>query len=62
MYAFENGSASYNDAYKQLLGYLKTKNQEKGYLMSFDFRKNMMNNKNPKWVNLDDVNIFDIVI
>jgi elongation factor P hydroxylase len=33
------GDAAHEDAYKQIAGYLESKNKDTGYLLTFDFRK-----------------------
>jgi len=49
-------------AYKQLTGYMETKKADKGYLLTFDFRKGA--NKQPKaeWIEFDGKMIFDMII
>jgi hypothetical protein len=56
------GEAGKEKAYEQLLGYMEMKNADKGYLLTFDFRKNA--NKEPKaeWVEVDGKRIFDVVV
>jgi len=56
------GEAAHEKAIDQLLGYLKTKNAHKGYLLTFDLRKEK--NKNPKaeWITKDNIQIFNIIV
>ncbi|MCL2046109.1 MAG: AAA-like domain-containing protein [Oscillospiraceae bacterium] len=56
------GEAEHEKAYEQLAGYMDSKGVSKGYLLTFDFRKNV--NKQPyvKWVEHDGKKIFDVVV
>ena len=57
------GDGKHENAYKQLAGYLKSKNMDCGYLLTFDFRKNgdAKFSKN-KWIDWDGKKIFDVVL
>jgi hypothetical protein len=56
------GAQYEEEAYNQLLGYMKTKKADEGYLLIFDFRKKA--NKTPKseWVEFDGKKIFEVII
>ena len=57
------GDNKHEAAYEQLANYLKSKNIERGYLLTFDFRKKQDNkfSKN-KWIEYDGKKIFDVVV
>lgn len=54
------GTKKHEDAYEQLYEYLESKHAQKGYLLTFDFRKQ----KKPHmdWVTYKGKQIFDVVI
>ena len=56
------GETAQDKAYEQLLGYMKSKNLDKGYLLTFDLRKEW--NKSPKaeWVQVDGNQIFQVIV
>ena len=56
------GEKAQDKAYEQLLNYMKSKQLNKGYLLTFDFRK--AENKSPKaeWVQIGDNRIFEVII
>ena len=56
------GEAEHKKAYEQLAGYMATKNLTTGYLLTFDFRKNVHKQSYAKWVDYDNIRIFDVVI
>ena len=58
-----NGDSKHEDAYEQLANYLKAKNMDSGYLLTFDFRKkgNDSHSEN-KWIEYDGKRIFDVVL
>ena len=57
------GESRHEEAYKQLAGYLKTKNTERGYLLTFDFRKQGdAGFSEAQWVEYDGKQIFDVVL
>ena len=49
-------------AYEQLLGYMNTKNAEKGYLLIFDFRKRRKKEQTTEWIQIEDKKIFSILV
>jgi len=57
------GESKHNDAYEQLANYLKSKNHDCGYLLTFDFRKNADTEvPDCKWLEYDGKRIFDVII
>lgn len=44
---------------EQLLGYMSKKNVDKGYLLTFDFRKNSENFE-PQWLKHDEKEVFEV--
>ena len=57
------GDSKHEDAYEQLANYLKSKNIDCGYLLTFDFRKHGDNSfSDNKWVEWDGKQIFDVVL
>ncbi|MCL2072758.1 MAG: hypothetical protein FWH18_02460, partial [Marinilabiliaceae bacterium] len=57
------GSSKHEEAYDQLANYLKSKNMECGYLLTYDFRKK----RDPllhetQWVNWKGKRIFDVIL
>jgi len=57
------GDSRHEDAYEQLASYLKTKNTERGYLLTFDFRKQVdAGFSETQWVEYDGKLIFDVVL
>ncbi len=57
-----HGEKYKENAYKQLTGYLESKGSKKGYLLTFDFRKEKNYIKKSEWVKIDGVEIFDVVV
>jgi hypothetical protein len=58
-----DGDSKHEDAYDQLAKYLKSKNTDCGYLLTFDFRKKADDNySDNKWVTCDGKHIFDVVV
>jgi hypothetical protein len=56
------GDKKHEEAYKQLAKYLKSKNADEGYLLTFDFRKKPDNSfAENKWIEYDGKRIFDVV-
>ena len=51
-----------NEAYKQLLGYMESKNIDRSYLLTFDFRKEANKTRKAEWIEIDNKKIFNIVI
>jgi hypothetical protein len=63
------GDSRHEDAYDQLANYLKSKNRDCGYLLTFDFRKktpvetdNYPFLHDSKWIERDGNRIFDVVL
>ena len=58
-----HGDSRHEDAYEQLANYLKSKNIDCGYLLTFDFRKKGDNSfSENKWIEWDGKQIFDVVL
>lgn len=56
-----HGECKHNDAYNQLLGYMKNRSQKKGYLLSFSFGKNKI--QTAEWKEFNDGDrILDVII
>jgi len=57
------GDTSHENALEQIAGYLESKNENTGYLLTFDFRKEQNTGK-PKmeWVEYKGKRIFDIIV
>jgi hypothetical protein len=57
------GDSRHEEAYDQLAGYLKSKNKDRGYLLTFDFRKkgDDLFSEN-QWIEWDGKQIFDVVL
>jgi hypothetical protein len=57
------GDRRHEDAYEQLAGYLKSKNVDRGYLLTFDFRKQGDDSvSETQWIEYDGKQIFDVVL
>jgi hypothetical protein len=57
------GDSKHESAYEQLASYLKQKNKECGYLLTFDFRKKQDDSfSENQWVECDGKRIFDVVL
>ena len=57
------GDKRHEEAYDQLAGYLKSKNIDRGYLLTFDFRKTHDDRfADCQWVEWDGKRIFDVVL
>ena len=56
------GRVSHKNAYEQLLGYMGSKGAKDGYLLTFDFRKDVSKQPYSKWVEIGGKRIFDVVI
>ena len=56
------GEAKHQDAYRQLLGYMESKNTATGYLLTFDLRKKENKRPHAKWVKADGRRLFDVVV
>jgi hypothetical protein len=57
-----HGQKLHNNAYSQLANYLKIKNADTGYLLTFDFRKEKNKESKVEWVEVDGKKIFDVII
>jgi hypothetical protein len=57
------GDSRHEEAYRQLAGYLHSKNKDQGYLLTFDFRKKRDDSFSEcQWVECDGKQIFDVVL
>jgi RecB family endonuclease NucS len=56
------GEASKEKAYKQLLDYMNSKNANIGYLVIFDFRKNVTKEQRSEWVQIGNKKIFCVMV
>jgi hypothetical protein len=57
------GEVAHVAAYEQLAGYLKSKNKDIGFLLTFDFRKNgNVGEPQFKWVEHKGKKIFDVTV
>lgn len=50
------------DAYKQLCGYMETKKADRGYLLTFNFRKGSEKERKAEWMDFDGKKIFDVMV
>ena len=50
------------ESYEQLLGYMKSKNNNNGYILTFDFRKKSNKKYKAEWLKFDDKSIFEIIV
>ena len=50
------------EAYEQLLGYMKSKKTDTGYLLIFDFRKESNKRRKAEWLCFDGKNIFEVIV
>ncbi|MCL1874264.1 MAG: 9-O-acetyl-N-acetylneuraminate esterase, partial [Clostridiales bacterium] len=58
-----HGDSLHEEAYEQLLGYMDSKNAIRGYLLTFDFRKEANKQPGVKWVDFDGgKHIFDVIL
>jgi hypothetical protein len=57
------GENRHQSAFEQLAGYLRSKNHDKGYLLTFDFRhkSDEQTKTEPQWVEYDGKRIFDVI-
>jgi len=56
------GEDRHEKAYEQLHGYMAGKGVTIGFLLTFDFRKNVNKQPYAKWVEYQDIKIFDVVV
>jgi hypothetical protein len=57
-----HGESEHQDAYRQLLGYMESKNAKTGYLLTFDFRKGKNKQLREEWKDFINAKIFDVII
>jgi len=57
-----HGAKAHERAYGQLANYLKIKNADTGYLLSFDFRKEANKERKTEWIDFDGKKIFDVIV
>ena len=58
-----DGDSKHEKAYEQLANYLKSKNMDSGYLLTFDFRKKGDDSfSENRWIEWDGKRIFDVVL
>ena len=56
------GDAYHAKAYDQLIGYMKAKSAVKGYLVTFDLRKEGNKKQKSEWVKIGDRQIFEVIV
>jgi len=56
------GEEYQKEAHKQLLGYMASKKADKGYLLTFDFRKEKNKESKAEWVEFDGKKIFEVIV
>jgi len=57
------GDSRHEEAYDQLAGYLTSKGKDRGYLLTFDFRKTQDDSfTEPRWVEWEGKQIFDVIL
>ena len=56
------GEANQEKAYEQLLDYMNTKNANKGYLLTFDFRKNKKKEQVTERIQIGNKMIFSVIV
>ena len=49
-------------AYEQLLDYMTSKYLDKGYLLTFDLRKDENKGRKAEWVRFGDKQIFEVIV
>ena len=57
-----HGKKLHEAAYKQLANYIKIKNADAGYLLTFDFRKESNKDKKAEWIEYNGEKIYDIIV
>jgi len=50
------------EAYDQLCAYLESKRTDKGYLITFDFRKKANKARKAEWIEVNGKSIFDVMV
>jgi len=56
------GEKAQGKAYEQLLDYMNSKRLNKGYLLTFDFRKDKNKETKCEWVKIGDKQIFEVIV
>jgi hypothetical protein len=56
------GEKAQGNAYDQLLGYMDTRHIDKGYLLTFDFRKEANKESKAEWVMVQNKEIFEVIV
>jgi hypothetical protein len=56
------GEAAQDKAYEQLLSYMASKSMDKGYLLTFDFRKKKPRTYSAEWVRVGEKDIFEVIV
>ena len=56
------GEAYRDKAISQLLGYMDAKNLDKGYLVTFDLRKDENKDLKAEWVDFDGKRIYEVIM
>jgi hypothetical protein len=57
-----HGEKYKQEAYKQLIEYMNSKNDGTGSMLTFDFRKNSSKQTQAEWVSIDGKRFFDVVV
>jgi hypothetical protein len=57
-----DGKVHQAEAYAQLCGYLETKRNDTGYLLTFDFREDKNRQTKVEWVEIGDRRIFEVIV
>jgi hypothetical protein len=58
-----DGDSKHEDAYRQLANYLQSKNIDRGYLLTFDFRRRGDDRfADNQWIMYDGKQLFDVVV
>jgi hypothetical protein len=57
-----HGEKKHSEAYSQLYEYLAKENADKGFLVTFDFRKEAHKERKAEWVEVDGKQIFDVIV
>jgi len=56
------GTKAQSESYEQLLGYMNSKKMDKGYLLTFDFRKEGNKERKSEWVRIEGKQIFEVIV
>jgi hypothetical protein len=57
-----HGEAACAKAFAQILDYMRQKNADTGYLLTFDFRRDRENPSKAEWVDIDGKRVFSVVV